>query len=35
MEWAEIVMERVVEESVVDGEEDCPFLCLWCLFKEG
>ena len=35
MEWTEIIMERVVEESIVNAEEDCTLLSLWSSREEG
>ena len=35
VEWTEVIVEGVVEESVVDGEEDCSLLRFRCLWEEG
>lgn len=35
MEWAEIMKEWIVVDGIVDGEEDCSLLWLWCLCEEA
>jgi hypothetical protein len=35
MKWTKIIMEWVIEKSIVNAEEDCTLLSLWSSGEKG